>query len=515
MTEVLWAAMMKNVLDTGVIKGTAITHTLAVAPSTGLSVTVDLGEAWVYGHWYQNSIVQTLVFDPNTNAAGTRADLVVLDCKWGLDAGIHLAIVKGTPGAVWPSGNGSLTGTPQTTDPITLVGVEWQLPIYQVNIRYQATSILASDLTDWRNYVTAGTAKSATYVLCDSDTTSPGCSASADACVPAGSLHAEDLINKALNTISSTYGGGTLQLCEGTYRTSAPIVVPSNCNLVGMGNNTLIQIQIAGGAVPVISIPTQTDITLHDFAIDCGGSFNPTSPPAAVAGADGILVTDSMRVKIKDLVISGARGFGINLASTASSTASYGHRVEGCLIQGSSNAGIRQTGCRGRITNNHLTNNLNGIILDGTSSTLGALANVISTNTIDLNAEVGILLGESGANSHFVQHNTISNNEITDNCIQADNTYACVSVLGQYAIRNFITGNQVVDTAQTYKPLYGIYLDATVSYNTVMNNECSAAAKTTANNIVSAGNTTSAKSPNWLRFNRSGSVSSGAASYDD
>ena len=105
MTEVLWATMMKNVLGTGVINSTSTTgwqyvpgygyqyltsglNSLAVAPGTGLAVTVDTGEAWVYGHYYQNSIVQTLTFDANTNAAGTRADLIVLDCKWVL--GLYL-----------------------------------------------------------------------------------------------------------------------------------------------------------------------------------------------------------------------------------------------------------------------------------------------------------------------------------------------------------------------------------------------------------------------------------------
>ena len=134
-------------------------------------------------------------------------------------------------------------------------------------------------------------------------------------------------------------------------------------------------------------------------------------------------------------------------------------------------AGIKTTGCGGRIIDNHVTNNLFGILLDGTTSTLGALANTVSINTIDLNAQSGIALGLSAC---MVQHNLISNNIITDNCIEADNTYSALSIAGQYAIRNFVRGNEIINTAQTYKPLYGIYLDANCINNTILNNECSA-----------------------------------------
>ena len=110
MTEVQWATAMKSILGTGIVKVTTTTsnpgghkgknaptvttvvHALAVAPTSpaSMSVTVDTGEAWIFGHFYQNSIVQTFIIPPNLDpAAKTRVDMLVLDLNWGLDGGIQ------------------------------------------------------------------------------------------------------------------------------------------------------------------------------------------------------------------------------------------------------------------------------------------------------------------------------------------------------------------------------------------------------------------------------------------
>ena len=511
MTELLWAAMMKSLLGTGVISSG---NKLVMTAGTGLTVKVDKGMAWIYGHYYENTILQTLTIDPNTNSAGTRADMLVLDCKWGMNGGIHLTIVEGTPGAVYPTGSGASAGLPMPAEPITLVGVEWQLPLYQINVRYQATSLLATDIVDWRNFVAAGTAKGVTYVIA-SDNASAAVQANADAIVPTGSLNAEAVINKGLNLVYSTFGGGTVQLSEGVYKTGSSILVPSNINLRGMGSNTVIQYQVAGGAYPVISIPNQTDVVVSDLAIDCGGSFNVSSPPASVSGADGVSVTEGVSVTLRNLGIYGARNNGINLSSTSSPVVSYGHKVEDCRVVTSYSAGIQISSNAAQILNNQVSNNLVGVAIDGSSQSLGATENIVSNNIIDLNAQSAVTMGSTG---YLVEHNLITNNILKDNCIQTDNYYTAFNVGGLYTIRNSILGNTVVNPGTT-RPKYGIYLDANCLNNTVMNNDCSAASK-----ITTAGNTSNItcvavastnKTPNWIRFNRSLSISPSGASYDD
>ena len=514
MTEAVWAQMMKSVLGTGVItisgskdwQKTTTLHQLATRAGTGMAINVDTGEAWVFGHFYQNSVVQAMTIAPNTDAAGTRADLLVLDCKWGLNSGIHLMIVQGTPGAVYPS-----TATPMPAAPIVQPGVEWQLPIAQINVRNPCTQILAADILDWRNFVSAGTAQTVTYVIA-SDNASPAVQANANAIVPAGSLKAEGVLNTAMDAVFTTFGGGTVQLSEGIYNTSGSINVPSNINLKGQGPNTLIRYQVAGGAYPVISVPTQSNVSISDLAIDCGGTFSTSTPPTPVPGADGILVGEGVNVTIKDVQIAGARNIGINLLSTSSPAASYGHHIRGCRVIGSYTAALKTTGYGAQIAINQFNGNLNGILLDGTSSTLGAIGNIITGNIIDSNAQSGVILGGAG---FYVMHNKLDNNMISNNCIETDNTYYAVKILNQYTIRNTLNGNVVVNTENASKPLYGIYLDTLCINNTVMSNDCSAAAKTTAGNIklMGSGSVTNV-TPNWVRFNRSGCTAPSGASLD-
>jgi len=72
--------------------------------------------------------------------------------------------------------------------------------------------------------------------------------------VSIGGTSAEDEINAAIDFVSGTYGGGTVLLTQGTFKTDGSIILKENVSLMGSGIQTIIEstatdaIQIPGGA---------------------------------------------------------------------------------------------------------------------------------------------------------------------------------------------------------------------------------------------------------------------------
>ena len=234
MTEAQWAQMFRYVLGTGVMSVNfqdQLNQLLVTPGSTALTVNVDTGAAWIQGMYYQSDSVNTLQITANPSA-GTRADLIVLECKWGLNAAITAKVIEGVNAAVWPATD-PRSGLPIPPQPVQTYGVKWQLPIAQVNtVQNKATVYAATDIIDWRTFVNSGGAKSSTIVIACDDS-SPLIRANADAVIPYGSVNAEQVINAAITTVAGI-GGGTVQLSEGTFDTSDSIVGQSNVNLKGL-----------------------------------------------------------------------------------------------------------------------------------------------------------------------------------------------------------------------------------------------------------------------------------------
>lgn len=478
-------------------------------------IILDTGTASIQGHYYKNDASIVFNMDVNTNPAGTRADLLVLECKWGTGASISAKIVPGIPGTVWPAGYASRTGLPRPVDVTSNQnpGTLWQLAIAQINVAYNAATIATADITDMRNFINAGSATSDTYIIA-SDTAAPWVKANANAVIPAGSLNAQDIINYGIQQISTLYGGGTVKLSEGIFNTSGFINCLSNVNIKGTGWGTKIYYQTAGGYNPIFYLNNANWVTISDMYIDGGGiAFGRGTVPANPNSmASGIIVYESSVDTIKNVYINACRNAGIWINTQGAS--SWGHRVEGNYITGCYQSGIYTTGSQGIYTNNQVRYNGEGIVLAGVSGSIGAESNIVSTNQVGFNYHRGIVLDASSA--WTVYRNQITNNILNSNCIDANNTYAQLYLFGAGCQNNSMSMNQIYtgSAMAAYKPQYGIYLDTTVLNNVVTLNECAAAAYSASNNIKCTRSGSSNISPNKIRFNQSGCVAPDASSYD-
>ena len=474
MTENQWAQMFRYILGTGVMSvgfQDQLNQLIVYPGSTPLTINIDTGAGWIQGHYYQSDSVNTLNITQNYEA-GIRADLVVLECKWGLGAGITAKVIEGTSGAVWPTTN-ARSGTPMPPMPVQTYGVRWQLPIAQVNTTQNKSVVyIQSDIIDWRAFVNSGGAKSSTFVIA-SDAASPTIRANADAVIPYGSVNAEQTINEAISIVSG-YGGGTVLLSEGTFNTSGSIESLSNVNIRGLGNKTLIQYNIGFGGTnnnPVINVDLRDNVQITDLSIDGGGvTLSDASPAAAVDGYDGIYINGGKMVTVRNCMIQRCKASGISMFSSDSTfLASYGNRIDGCYVGDNYAYGIysESNGCL--IQNNQLNHNLYGIYLycaTGTGSS-GANMNIISNNEVRNSLYDGISI--VSASGHGCTMNQISNNIVSNSSRAANITYSNFVLSGAYTKYNNITGNYS-QSLTTPGPQYGIEMDTLNDYNFITGN---------------------------------------------
>ncbi|PRZ12359.1 hypothetical protein CLV36_11423 [Laceyella sediminis] len=133
--EADWRDMMENMRSTGIIVQGPImdgsTGDCAVSPGTGLQVKVAPGKAWVKGHmWKHTADYIYLPIDANTSGS-SRTDLIVLRVDFTNNF-MTYTVIQG-PYAV-PINN-------STT---------WDLPLAEVTVPNNASSISAADIKDRR-----------------------------------------------------------------------------------------------------------------------------------------------------------------------------------------------------------------------------------------------------------------------------------------------------------------------------------------------------------------------------
>ena len=516
MDEDIWSEMMRYVIPTGVVAVPWLdeVNELTVTTTGGANreISVDTGGAFVQGFYYKNDAAKLLNPGANSSPAGTRADLVVLECKWGVGAGVTAKIVPGTPGLAWGAGFGSLTGTPKPPDCVTSPGDTWQIPLAQVNVANGATILAPTDVLDRRAFINSGAAKSDTYIIA-ANNASPLIRANADAVIPLGSLNAQDIINYGIQQVSGLYGGGTVRLTEGRFDTINAINMLNSVNLRGQGWGSKIYYNVAGGYHPIIFLNGAQWCTIADLWMDGGGAAmgRGSLPRNPDINACGIYIYDASLDTVKNCYIQCCRNNGILVNTVGAS--SWGHRIEGNYIRNSYEAGIWTSGQAGIYTNNQLNFNGAGITLGGISDSVGAGGNIVSQNQINWNWRNGL---EINAGPYLAYRNQISNNILQSNGLDSNNVYSAIWIYGAGATNNQIINNQIYTDPgyAAYKPMYGIYVDTTVSANRIAMNECILSAYSAANNIKCTRAGSSNDTPNWIRFNTSGCVAPNGSSYD-
>ena len=479
MTEEQWAEFYRYLLDTGVISESE-TQPLLVSPNANpYAVDISVGSAYVRGHIYENDSIKTLQVNPNTSDAGTRADLVVLTCKWGLDPGIIAEILEGNPGDTWPTDDPHGQGLPMPKVPVQTDGVKWQVPLAQVNVTknmgrvFQPMETMYSSLTypdmqDWRSFVNSGNAQSVTCLVA-SDGASSNIRGNATYNTPYGTLNADRTINEAITAVNDL-GGGTVTLSEGVFKTSSSIELLDNVNLGGQGNRTVLEYQVAAAHSnnnPVINIEARSNTQVTSLSIDGGGPV-PANPPISYDGFDGIVVTDGKYNTIKDLQVSNCYDSGISLTTTDLTGAiAYGNVVRDCFINSNASNGISCQHNSSIIKGNNIVGNgARGVDLSSATGAHGASNNLISVNMIRQNQWDGIGLYCSGTAS------AVSGNMIQGNTLQwngARTTNAACNIYcgddtsaGQQNEYNNILNNECISSG-TIKVKYGI------EFNTVNN----------------------------------------------
>jgi hypothetical protein len=132
-----WAS---NFQDYGVKGVPGDSNLLVSGDNSGLQVRVAAGEAFVRGHYYQNTAQATVAL--TTAGANTRIDAIVLE----LDLTTNGVTLKAVPGTAVPSSPVAPALT-QTTSGI------YQLLLAYVTIPNNTTSITAGMVTDLRKFM--------------------------------------------------------------------------------------------------------------------------------------------------------------------------------------------------------------------------------------------------------------------------------------------------------------------------------------------------------------------------
>jgi hypothetical protein len=133
-----WSKMASNWLGSGVIKG-ALNSLLVYADSTGMQVKVKSGQAFIKGHFFESDSEVTLpigVSDPSL----ARIDRVIVRVDWTANS-LQLAVLQGVASTV-----PSVPALTQNTS-------RWEIPLAQINLIANVSSISADSVTDDRYIV--------------------------------------------------------------------------------------------------------------------------------------------------------------------------------------------------------------------------------------------------------------------------------------------------------------------------------------------------------------------------
>jgi hypothetical protein len=463
MTVDQWASMARYLLGTGVMSVTfqdEVNEFLVSPGSSQLQVDIDTGAAWIQGFYYKNDAHNTINIPQNSNASD-RIDLIVIECKWGKNAGATAkVIVNPTPGTVAPV-------------PVQVYGVKWQLPLATVTTSHlKGTLYTDANILDQRVFTGSGCAQSNAITVAMPGA-SPKIRANADYVVSysptQSSVDATDTINEALGALPGA--GGSVLLSEGSCYTSDTITPPANTILAGIEGATTITFE--GGNLPMITC-ANANVTIQDIKfVGAGGSVNPATPAAVTQTNASAINIDTSSVRMRRLSISNMPAHGI--ICDEANTYMTGIEINGCNIGNCLGQGIQFTCNYGRVQNNNIENvGLSGITLYASASQSVAVNQIIGNN-ISGTGGYGVMLAAIGDSSQC-WYNTVSNNILTEVGQNGPTTQAGIIVVGTYVStgnygcsRNTILGNTITLTPSGL--LFSIYLSTGVQYNTVVGND--------------------------------------------
>lgn len=136
-----WWRMGQMLAPDGVLSalgGGTAGELLCFGDASGMVAKVSPGQAWVKGVYFENDALYTTPALGAAHASLDRIDLVVVRINWVAFTGT-ITILVGSP---------AVTPTPPT--PSATPGNLYDLPLAQVRVRAQTTTILAGDVTDTR-----------------------------------------------------------------------------------------------------------------------------------------------------------------------------------------------------------------------------------------------------------------------------------------------------------------------------------------------------------------------------
>ena len=460
MTEKQWAAMFRYIFGTGVfaVSFNDALNQLNVTPdsSQALTVDVDTGAAGIQGFIYLNDAIKTITLAQNT-ASGTRADLIVLELKWGLDAGIHAVAITGDNGVTYPSG--PLAGQPMPKELVTTYEVKWQIPLCQVNVPQGAGMLSNAMMIDQRSFVGGGGAQSYAVVVAMGNA-SDKMRQNADFQIPAttGYADADSIIMEAFDALPAC--GGTVMMSEGDCVINGSISPPANSIFAGNGVQSTISLAAGAGDIPMISI-SQPNVEVHHLLLDGGGVGYAIGPgnthvwPAAT-NQHGVYST-AANTNVHDLTLNNIKGSGIRFVQNAGYLS--GRIIKDNIINDNYGTPLYYEGNYGYIIDNIIsTCGSRGLQLYAQAG-LNCDCNKVQGNLIDGANGDGLALNGDQAGS-WMQYNMVTNNEIGQCGYVQDNLYAGISVWGASdANHNHTTfiGN-VVWTAGAPRSLYGLLI---------------------------------------------------------
>ena len=491
MTEKQWAAMFRYIWPTGVmaVAFNDSLNQLNVTPdaSQALTLDVDTGAAGIQGFAYINDAIKTITLAQNVSS-GIRADLIVLELKWGLDAGIHAVAITGDNGAQYPSG--PQAGQPMPKELVTVYEVKWQIPLCQINVPQGAGMLTNAMITDLRKFVGSGAAQAYAVVVAMGNA-SDKMRQNADFQIPAnaGYVDADTVINEAFDALPAC--GGTVLLSEGDCITNGSLTPPANSILAGCGSQTTITLA-PGVATPVIHV-ANAGVEIHDLSlIGNATTFSPASPPAGDPACNGIFVDSVNSVNINNVDISYAKGSGISVRSNG---AAYLSNIDitDCGIGACYSDGIVYAGNYGLIKDNIISNvGGDGISLAATGAESIAM-NLIANNRVTGCGNYGMSL-YSGPSPGTLWYNTISGNQLDAYGLRnlGSGGYAGIIIVGAHQDDN--TGcshNSFMANHLWGGTHYGLYISTGTAYMKVIGNDLyDSSTGNTANNLSDNGSNT-------------------------
>ena len=142
MNQSNWSDYFYPSIPDGVIAGMG-NEMLVSADSSGMNVAVATGECRVRSHRGALSSSKTLTIS-TASSANPRIDLVVARVNY-LTSTVSIAVKTGTAAS-----------TPTAPTPTQSAGDVWEIPLAQVAVAKNATTITADNVTDMRRVVRAG-----------------------------------------------------------------------------------------------------------------------------------------------------------------------------------------------------------------------------------------------------------------------------------------------------------------------------------------------------------------------